>query len=59
METTIYKIELSKREAVIYTMTPKGSILGERSASVYEAMRFAKMKGLSCMEDDGEMKSYW
>jgi len=59
METTIYKIDLTKRDAVIYTMTPKGNILGERSTSVFEAMRFAKMKGLSCMEDDGEMKSYW
>jgi hypothetical protein len=59
METTIYKIELSKREAVIYTMTTKGNILGERSASVNDALRFARMKGLSCMEDDGEMKCYW
>lgn len=59
MKTTMYKIELSKREAVIYTMTTRGAILAEREVSVSEAQRFARMNGLSVMEDDGEMKSYW
>ena len=59
MKTTMYKIELSKREAVIYTMTTKGAILAEKYVSVNEAQRFARMNGLSVMEDDGEMKSYW
>lgn len=55
----MYKIELSKREAVIYTMTTKGAILAEKYVSVNEAQRFARMNGLSVMEDDGELKSYW
>ncbi len=59
METTIYKIELSKKYGVIYSMTPKGTILSEAEVTVKEALSFARRKGLSFMEDDGELKSYW
>ena len=42
-------------------MTPKGQILGEAIVTVREALRFARMKGLSFMEEDvdGEIKCYW
>jgi len=42
-------------------MTPKGQILSEAIVTVREALSFARIKGLSFMEEeeDGAIKCYW
>jgi len=59
MEATIYKIEINQKTGVIYEMTTRGEILSDRDVTVKEALSFARMRGLSFMENDGEVKSYW
>jgi hypothetical protein len=59
METTIFKIELSRKEAIIITMKTNGTILSTREVSPSYARCFANINGLSCMEDDGEVRCYW
>ncbi|MPM91552.1 hypothetical protein SDC9_138683 [bioreactor metagenome] len=59
METIIYKMEISETEAIIYTMTTKGDILGSEEMHPLFATHFAAKHGLSCMQDDGFVKCYW
>jgi hypothetical protein len=59
METIIFKIELSQNEAIIYKMNPNGTILSSVEVSPSHAKSFATLNGLSCMEDNGEVRCYW
>lgn len=59
METIIYKIELSSNYGIIFTMTTKGFIISSEEVSTSKALHFARIKGLSFMEDSGEAKYYW
>lgn len=56
---TIYKIELSGNYGIIFTMTTNGNILEIEEVSASRALIFARMKGLSFMEDTGDSKCYW
>lgn len=59
MDTVIYKIELSKKEGIIFVMTSNGTILAQKDTSSSYAKSFAIRNGLSCMEDNGEVQCYW
>jgi len=59
MGAIIYKIELTKEEAIIIKMTSKGDILSSIEASPSYAKSFAIRNGLCCMEDNGEVQCYW
>lgn len=52
-------MEISETEAIIYTMTTKGDILGSEEMHPLFATHFAAKHGLSCMQDDGFVKCYW
>lgn len=59
METIIYKIELTNNEAIIFSMKSNGTIISSKEVSPSYARCFANVNGLSCMEDDGEVRCYW
>lgn len=56
---TIYKIEISNDFGVIIKMKSNGRVIDSEEVPTSQAMSFARLNGLSCMEDDGEVKCYW
>ena len=59
MGTIIFKIEITENEAVIFEMTPGGKILSSEETTPSVAKSFASMYGLSCMDDNGDVRYYW